>query len=73
MTVVCSLCQLRKPEVCDSLVFRESLDNTWRIVAFAFRQLNLFVSMETDLSSVVHNYYQLGVNSVNLLSVSEQR
>lgn len=29
--------------------------------------------METDLSSVVHNYYQLGVNSVNLLSASEQR
>lgn len=29
--------------------------------------------METDLSSVVHNYEQLGVNSVNLLSVSEQR
>lgn len=73
MSVVCSLCRLRKPEVCDSLVFGGLLDNTRRIVAFAFRQLNLLVSMETDLSSVVHNYYQLGVNSVNLLSVSEQR
>lgn len=61
-----------KPEVCNSLVFRDLLDNTRRTVAFAFRQLNPFVSMETDLSSVVHNYDQLGVNSVNLLSVSEQ-
>lgn len=28
--------------------------------------------METDLSSVVHNYDQLGVNGVNPVSVSEQ-
>lgn len=52
------------------LVYRESLENTW--LKKYMKILKPFVSMETDLSSVVQNYDQLGVNGVNLVSVSVQ-